>query len=150
MSFIRHVNPTGAIGEFASVFREAGPKRWPIAALSALTALGVFSTMTGESWKKPRPLPEITYITSWPEHRTEAETRAFIAENQRRKDIREARIREYEKAGQDAWMALGRASGVDVDRLKSQADAAKAKAAADAKAKAEALVEPAGTAPVAR
>lgn len=150
MSFLRHVNPSGAVGEFASVFRDAGPKRWPIAALSALTALFIFSSMAGESWKKARPLPEITYITAWPEHRTDAETQAFIKENQRRKDIREARIREYEKAGQDAWMALGRASGVNVDKMKAEADAEKAKADADAKAKAEALIEPVGKAPVAR
>lgn len=150
MSFLKNVNPGNAIGELASVFRDAGPKRWPTAALAALTSLFLFSTMAGESWKKPRPLPEITYITSWPEHRTEAETQAFIKENQRRKDIREARLKEYDQVGQDAWMALGRASGMNVDKIKADADAEKARAEAAARARAEALIEPAGKQPVGR
>lgn len=149
MSFFRNVNPAGAISEFVSVFREAGPNRWIYSALSVVMTLAIFSVMTGESWKKARPLPEITYITSWPEHRTDAETQAFIKENQRRKEALEARQREYDQVGQDAWMALGRASGIDVDKMKAQADAEKAKAAAEAKAKAEALIEPApGKSPV--
>ncbi|MDE2436434.1 MAG: hypothetical protein KGM49_09255 [Sphingomonadales bacterium] len=143
MSFWQNVNPTGAIGDFVTVFKQAGPNRWRFAALAAVTTFAVFSLLTGETWKKPRALPEITYITSWPEHRTDAETQAFIKENQRRKEIREARWKEYDQVGQDAWMALGRASGINVDKIKSDADADKAKADADAKAKAEALIEPA-------
>ncbi|MBS0482919.1 MAG: hypothetical protein JSR96_12400 [Proteobacteria bacterium] len=150
MSFWQNVNPSGAVGDFITVFRQAGNNRWRIAALAAATTFGLFSLLTGESWKKPRALPEITYITSWSEHRTAAETQAFIAENQRRKDAREAQWKEYDKVGQDAWMALGRATGINVDKLKAQADADKAKADAEAKAKAEALVEPAGKTPVER
>lgn len=150
MNFLRNVSPAGAIGDFMTVFREAGPARWRYALLAALTTTGAFSLLTGETWKKARSLPEITYITSWPEDRSEAETKAFIAENQRRKDLREAQLKEYDKVGQDAWMALGRASGVNVDKLKAQADADKAKAAADAKARAEALIEPAGKSTVAK
>lgn len=150
MNFLRNVNPAGAIGDFMTVFRQAGPNRWLYSLMAAITTVAIFSLLTGETWKKPRSLPEITYITAWPEDRSEAETKAFIAENQRRKDLREAQMKEYDKVGQDAWMALGRASGVDVDKLKAQADADKAKAAADAKAKAEALIEPEGKHPVAK
>jgi hypothetical protein len=150
MTFWRNVSPAGAISDFRTVFKEAGPNRWRFAALAAATTVGVFSVMSGESWKKPRPLPEITYITAWPEHRTDAETRAFIAENQRRKDAREALLQEQEKVGQDMYMALGRATGVDVDRMKAKADAERAAEQAAAKAKAEALIEGAGKAPVGR
>ncbi|MDE2411658.1 MAG: hypothetical protein KGM18_07785 [Sphingomonadales bacterium] len=150
MNFLRNVNPAGAITDFVTVFKQAGPSRWRYSALALLATVGTFSLLTGESWKKARALPEITYITAWPEHRTEAESKAFIAENQRRKDAREDRLKEYDKVGQDMWMALGRATGVDVDKIKSDADADKAKSAAEARAKAEALIEPAGKAPVAR
>jgi len=150
MSFWRNVNPAGAISDFRTVFKEAGPNRWRFALLAAAATIGVFSVMSGESWKKPRSLPEITYITSWPEHRTDAETKAFIAENQRRKDEREALLKAQEKVGQDLWIALGRASGVDVDTIKSQADADRAAQEAAVRAKAEALVEPAGKVPVER
>ena len=150
MSFLRNVNPTGAISDFRTVFRDAGPGRWRFALLAMATTAFLFSFLTGESWTKARALPEITYITAWPEHRTDAETRAFIAENQKRKEQREALQKEYDQVGQDAWMALGRASGVDVDKLKAEADADKAKADAEARAKAEAILAQAGKPPVAR
>jgi hypothetical protein len=149
MNFLRNVNPAGAIGDFVTVFRQAGPNRWPIAVLAAMTTVGVFSIMAGESWKKQRTLPEITYITSWPEHRSDAETKAFVEENQRRKDAREALQKEYDKVGQDMWLALGKASGVDVDKIKAEADADKARAAAAARARAEALIQSAEKPPVA-
>lgn len=149
MNFLRNVNPAGAISDFRTVYRLAGPNRWRFMLLAAATTAFLFSFLTGESWKKARALPEITYITAWPEHRSDAETKAFIAENQNRKEQREALQKEYDKVGQDAWMALGRASGVDVDKLKAEADADKAKADAAARAKAEAVLERAGKPPVA-
>ncbi|WP_296679727.1 hypothetical protein [Novosphingobium sp.] len=150
MNFLRNVNPVGAIADFRMVFKEAGSNRWRFAALALLCTVGVFSIMKGESWKKARPLPEITYITSWPEHRTDAETKQFIAENQRRKDAQEERLREYDKVGQDMWMSLGRATGVNVDKIKAEADADKAKAVAEAKSKAEAMIQPDGRVPIGR
>jgi len=103
--------------------------------------------MSGESWKKQRFLPEITYITSWPADRTEDETRAFIAENQRRKEQREELQRQYDEEGRRMWKAVGRASGLDVEAMEAKA---RAEAAADkAKADAEAakLINPAAVAP---
>lgn len=123
MSFIRHINPTGAISDFRTVFRDAGSNRWRIAVLAALTTIGIFSVMAGESWKRPRPLPEIIYITSWPLDRTEEETRAFVAANQKRKEAREKLQQEQDQVGRDMWKTLGKVSGMDVDKLARQAEA---------------------------
>ena len=71
MSFLKNANPVGAISDFRAVYRDAGPRRWPIMAVSLLTTVGIFSIMAGESWTMPRPLPKITYINSWPADRTE-------------------------------------------------------------------------------
>lgn len=150
MSFWSNVSPTGAISELWSVFQDAGSNRWRFAAMAAVGTVAILSLMSGESWKKARPLPEITYITSWPEQRTDAETQAFIKENQRRKDEREALLKEQEKIGQDMYMALGRATGVDVDAMKAKADAERKAAEAAAKAKAEALLAQTRKAPVER
>ncbi len=134
MNFLRNVNPAGAIADFRQVFRDAGSNRWRFAVLAAFTTFGIFSLITGESWKKPRALPTITYINSWPEDRTEAETRAFIAENQKRKEANEALQRAQEEEGKRLWKALGRASGMDVDAIERKA---KADQAAEEAAKAE-------------
>lgn len=137
----RETSKGGALADFVTVYRQAGRNRWRFAALAALMTYGVFSVMTSQSWTKQRALPEITYITSWPENRTEAETRAFIEENQRRKEIREAhekRVRDEERA---IYKAIGRASGLDVDAIEKKADAERAAEEAKAKAETDAILK---------
>lgn len=143
MNFLRNVNPVGAIADFSTVFRQAGSYRWRIALASAAITFGIFSVMVQESWKIPRARPQIIYISSWPADRTDAETQAYIAENQRRKDEEARLIAEQQKIGQDVWKTLGKVSGMDVDKIAAQAEADRIKAEADARAKAEALAEPA-------
>ena len=155
MSFLRNINPVGALADLRSVYREAGPARWRYAALAALCTFGIFGIMANQNWVGERRLPEITYINSWPADRTEAETKAFIIANQKKKDAREKAQAESDAAAQKLWMAVGRASGMDVDAIKrrAEADAAadKAKAAArdaaaltSARAKAPATQTPVG------
>ena len=103
--------------------RDAGPRRWPFALIAALCTFGMIGSLAFENWKKQRALPTITYITSWPANRTEAETRAFIAENERRKEAEQAQQAASDAEGQKLWMAVGRASGIDVDKMKARADA---------------------------
>lgn len=134
MAFWRNISPTGAIGDFITVFKQAGTNRWRFAMLSAAMTIGVFSIMSGESWKKQRQLPEVTYINSWPMDRTEEETRAFIEANQKRKEAREELQRQYDEEGRKLWKTLGRASGMDVEGIeaKAKADEAAAKAKLEA------------------
>ena len=78
--------------------------------------------------------PEVTYIESWPADRSIKEIVASNLERQKAEDEQEAKIRE-------AYKALGRASGMDVDRIEREAEAARAektKKAAAAAAKAAA------------
>lgn len=142
MAFWRNINPTGAIGDFITVFRQAGSNRWRFAVLSAAMTVAVFSIMSGESWRKQRPLPEVTYINSWPVDRTEEETRAFIAANQKRKEEREELLRQYDEEGRKLWKTLGRASGMDVDQIEAKAKTDEAAAKAKAEAEAAKLVTP--------
>lgn len=149
MSYWQKINPSGAVGDFVDVFRSAGSKRWPIALVSLAITTGVFSSLAWETWKKPRALPEVTYINSWPLDRTDAETQEFIKTKQKEKEAREAAIEAYEKEGRDLWATVGKASGMDVDNLKKQAEADRAREKAAAKAKADAILKQAGVEPVA-
>lgn len=139
MSFLKNANPVGAFGDFRAVYRDAGPKRWPIMLISALTTVGIFSIMAGESWIKPRALPKVTYINSWPADRTEEETRAFIAENQARKEERSALEQAASEEGKKVWKTLGKVSGIDVAKIEAEAEADRIAAAAAEKAKLEEL-----------
>ena len=149
MSYWQKINPGGALADFRQVFREAGGKRWPIAIVSFSITFGIFSTLAWESWTKPRALPEVTYIKSWPRDRTDAETQAFIKANQKEKDVREAAWDAYDKEGRELWATLGKASGMDVDKLKQQAEDDRKREKAAEKAKADAILKQAGIAPVA-
>ena len=135
MSFMRNINPVGALTDLRNVYRQAGPGRWRYALLAALCTFGTFGLMAiTQNWTGERRLPTITYINSWPADRTEAETKAFIAENQKKKEAREQEQAASDAEAQKLWMAVGKASGMDVDAIKrkADADAAATKAAADA------------------
>lgn len=141
MSFLKNVNPSGAITEFRDVFRDAGPARWRYAAAAAFCTIGLFGGLAvTQNWIADRKLPEIDYINSWPANRTEAETKAFIVANQKDKDAREKAQAEADAEAQRLWMVVGRATGVDVDTMKKKADADKAaeQAKKDAQARAAA------------
>lgn len=143
-NYWKHINPTGALGDLATVFRQAGPGRWTNAIIAGALTFGVFSIMTAQSWKKERKLPTVTYINSWPADRTTEETRDFILKNQKEKEAQEARQAAADAEAQKMWMAVGRASGMDVDEMKARADAEKAREKARAEAEAKAAMERAG------
>ncbi len=132
----RNASPSGAVGDFIAVFKQAGSARWPIAALAALTTVGIFSMMAGESWRKPPAKPQITWITSFAPGRSEAEIIASNVANQKRKDADAAELARREADVRGIYMKLGRMSGMDVDKIAAQGDAERA--AAEAKRKAEA------------
>ena len=150
MSYWKNINPSGAVSDLVVVFRDAGPKRWPVALVSAAITLGVFSSLTLESWKKPRPLPTVVYITSWPEDRTAGETAEFIKANQKAKDEQAARIEAYEAEGRRLWATVGKASGLDVDKMQKQADAERAAEKAKQKAETDALLKQVKVEPLAQ
>jgi hypothetical protein len=137
----REATLRGAIADLRTVYEQAGKNRWLFMGLAAMTTFGIFSVMAYENWKGPRPLPEVIYITSWPEHRTDAETRAFIEENQRRKDEREAQLAKAIEAERGMYRKLGEMSGMDVDKIEQQAATDRTRDEAAAKAKTEALLK---------
>jgi hypothetical protein len=150
MSYWKKINPGGAMSDLAIVFRDAGPKRWPIALTSAVITVGVFSSLTYESWKIPRPQPTIVFIDSWPEDRTPSETAAFIKANQKDKDAQAARIEAYEAEGRRLWATVGKASGLNVDKMQKQADAERAAEKAKQQAETDALLKQVKVEPLAK
>jgi hypothetical protein len=134
-SYWKNVNPTGAISDFRTVFRDAGRNRWKIALGAALTTASLFWLLTHETWRAPPPRPKILYINSWPKSRTAAETKAFITKNQKWKDDRAAEQAQSDEEVRKMYKALGRVSGMDVDKIEkdAQAEASASAAAEDAK-----------------
>lgn len=140
-NYWKDVKPTGALGDLIAVFRQAGSARWTNAVIAGMLTFGVFSVMTAQSWRVERKLPAVTFINSWPADRTAEETREFILRNQKEKEVQEARQAAADAEAQRMWMAVGRVSGMDVNKMKAQADAEKAKEKAKADAEAKKALE---------
>lgn len=130
-SFWRNANPTGAIGDFVTVWKQAGKRRWPFVAMAAATTLGVFYVIAGESWRGPPAKPTVVYINSWSADRPDDEIARTNAENQKLQDHITAEQARRDEKVKDIYRTLGKVSGMDVDKIEKQAkaDAARQKAA---------------------
>lgn len=120
-SFWRNVNPTGAVGDFAAVWKQAGARRWPFVAMALATTLGVFWVIVQESWKGPPPRPQVVYINSWSADRSDAEIERTNRENQKLQDELAAEQAAREEKVKDIYRTLGKVSGMDVDRIEREA-----------------------------
>lgn len=132
-AYWQKVHPVGAIGDFITVWRQAGKRRWPFVAAALTSTLLVFNMIAGENWKGPPARPTVTYINSWTADRSDAEIKQEIIANQHLQDrlaveqaAREAKVKEI-------YRTLGQVSGMDTAAIERQAaiDAAREKAAHD-------------------
>jgi hypothetical protein len=119
----QHVSPTGAIGDFFTVFRQAGKNRFWIAGIAAACTGVLFGTMAAEGGKGPPAPPTITYITSYAPGRTDAEIAASNAENQRFQNYLNGEQTKRDEEARHIYKAIGRATGLDVDAMEKQAKA---------------------------
>lgn len=126
-SFLRNVSsPRGMVEDFAEVYRQAGKNRWRIALAAAACTIALFSVMMQEGARgKPRP-PQVTYITVWDPHRTDAEIVASNIANQRRKELLAAEQARREEEVRSIYKTIGRASGMDVEAIEKKAAADRA------------------------
>jgi hypothetical protein len=138
---MKTASPTGAISDFLAVYRQAGKNRWWIAITAACITSGLFWSLTHESWKRPRALPQVFYITTFAPDRTEAESLAFRKARQAEREAREAAYAAADAEGRRLYKQLGAATGMDVEAIEQRAEAERAAAAAAQKAKIDAILK---------
>ncbi len=122
----RDVSPGGALGDFITVFRQAGRNRWRFVLLAALPPLGIFVVFANEEMRGLPPPPKITYITSWRADRSEAEIVKSNIENQKYQNWLRAEQAKREAEVRELYKTIGRYSGMDVDAIAKQAEADRA------------------------
>lgn len=131
----RDVNPTGAIGDFITVFRQAGRNRWRIAGLALLPPLGILWVFAGEEFRGNPRGPEVTFITTFRPGRSDAEIVASNLANQHYNEQVAVEQAKREEDVRQVYVKIGRLSGMDVDAIERkakvdrEADAARAAAA---------------------
>ncbi|WP_404480384.1 hypothetical protein [Novosphingobium sp. BL-52-GroH] len=119
----KDVSPTGMVGDFVEVWKQAGHNRWRIAAVSAACTFGVFYLMTTQEGKAPHLPPKVTYISVLKAHRTDAEIAAENAANQAAKEAWAREQARRDKDVREMYKTIGRMSGMDVDKMARDADA---------------------------
>ncbi|MBS1239330.1 MAG: hypothetical protein H6R45_36 [Proteobacteria bacterium] len=142
MSIFRKVSPTGAVRDFAQVWT-GNPYRWRVLAVAMLGTLGMMAIFIPKSELVPPAKPEITYISTFAEGRSDDEIMASNLKNQKIQDVLRAREAAREEMQKDLYRQLGKATGVDTDAI--ERDLAKEKAADEAKEKAKAKAAEART-----
>jgi hypothetical protein len=131
MSFFKDVSFRNAGSDLIGFLRTPGNHSpWLFLAACVPTALIIY-TFYIDTLEKAKPPPRtVTYFESWPADRTIEESKAWIAERQKKKD-------EFRQREKDAYKAFGRAVGMDVDQIereaKAEQDATKAVEAGAAK-----------------
>lgn len=138
---MKTASPTGAISDFMAVYRQAGKNRWWIAITAACITSGMFWALTHESWKRPRALPEVFYITTFAPDRTEEESLNFRKARQAEREAREAAYAAADAEGRKLYKQLGRASGIDVDAIEKRAEAERQAAKSAEQARLDAILK---------
>jgi hypothetical protein len=140
-AFLHNANPMLGWSDLRDQLVRPQPHKWPFLALSAAMTFTIFSVMFHEGAKGPPRPPQIIYIESWRADRSDAEIIAGnIKATKEREDRAAAEAASQERVRQ-MYKALGRVSGMDVDKIEREAKADQAREAA-AKAKQEPAVRP--------
>lgn len=127
-------NPTDGIQDFWNEIRKPTPYRWPVLGLSLLCTFGLLFFIMTESVLAPPEKPKVSFISTLEAGRSDAQIIASNRANQERNDRLAAEQARRDEEVKDAYRALGRATGLDVDAMERRI--AEDKAAEDARIKA--------------
>jgi hypothetical protein len=115
MSFFQAASPRKAGSDLIAVLTERRGDRIPLLLAACLPPLAIFLMVNDDvNRHSEKPDREVMYFESWPATRTREESLAANRERQKSKDAMLVRQRE-------AYKALGRAAGMDVETLEAEA-----------------------------
>ena len=131
--FLRRISPRAAFSDFLHEWQAPTPHRWQVLGVSVAATFALMVMFLPESQRAdPRP-PTITWITTFAPGRTEAEIAASNLANQKRQDALRAQAAAREERRKELYRQLGRATGVDVDKMEADIEREKAEEEAAAK-----------------
>ena len=121
--FFRRISPKAAVSDFKEQWEQETPHRWPILGLAMALTFFIFMMFLPDAQRIVLPRPEINYVATFAEDRTDAEIIASNCANQELKDELEARLAASEQSRREVYQALGRATFVDVEDAIAEAEA---------------------------
>ena len=128
-AFLRSISPRRALRDFTGQWQQPTPHRWQILGVAMAATFAIFMVFIPEDQRVAPARPEVIYISTFDETRSEAEIIASNCANQRLKDELQARLEQREELRKDLYRTLGRATFVDVDAMEREIAAEEAAAA---------------------
>ena len=120
-----------AVKDFGEQWKQPTPHRWQILGVAVAATFCVFMLFVPKSQRSaPRP-PDVIYISTFEESRTEAEIIASNCANQRLQNQLEALLAANAERRREMYRALGRATFVDVDAMEEEIEREEAAEAAE-------------------
>ena len=104
----------------AALLAERVKIRIGVLAVAALMTCGLVYQFTRERVRIPPRPPEVTYISTFEPGRSDADIAASNLANQKEQDRLRAEQKAREEKAKDAYRALGRATGIDVDAMERE------------------------------
>ncbi|KLE34691.1 hypothetical protein [Aurantiacibacter luteus] len=130
--FFRSISPRRAVGDFAENWRQPTPHRWQILGVACAATFAVFMLFIPESTPANPERPDLIYISTFADGRSDPEIVASNCANQELQDEIALAIAESEERKREIYAALGRATFVDVEEIQREAEAQRAAEAANA------------------
>ncbi len=104
----------------AALIAERVRIRLGVLAVASLMTLGLVYQFTKERVRVPPRPPEVTFITTFEPGRSDGEIAASNRANQKVQERLRAEQAQREEKAKDAYRALGRATGLDVDAMERE------------------------------
>jgi hypothetical protein len=117
---LRDVSPVDGIGSFIEHWKQPTPYRWQILGISVALTFTMIVLFAPKTERLPPAKPDVIWINSWPEGRSDKEIVASNLENQERKEANAALAKEREEFRKEFYRKLAKASGMDPDELARQ------------------------------
>ncbi|GAA0272067.1 hypothetical protein GCM10009127_10470 [Alteraurantiacibacter aestuarii] len=124
--FLRRISPKRAVVDLAEQWRQPTPHRWPILGVAIAGTFAMFMLFIPDSQRIEPRRPDVIFISTWEDGRSEAEIIASNCANQQLKDELQAKLDQRAEIGRDMYRALGRATFIDVDAMEAEIAAERA------------------------
>lgn len=121
-NYLRRVSPKRAMGDFADQWQRPTPHRWQILGVACAATFALFMLFVPESQRVRPESPELIYISTFEEGRSDSEIIASNCANQQLQAELAALIEANEERKRELYKALGRATFIDVEEMEREAE----------------------------
>ena len=121
--FLRQVSPKRAVSDFADQWRRPTPHRWQILGVACAATFALFMLFVPENQRMAPEAPDLIYISTLDENRSDSEIIAENCSNQRLQNELALAVEESEERKRELYRQLGRATFLDVDEMEREAAA---------------------------